>query len=695
MKKTLKYALVALTATTLVASAENISLVDPSFEGTTFPGTIGVTNSGWFNFGNAQIKDITDGSYWGRTGGIANADGPRAAFAAHASETSGASIFQSVELDAGVTYRLKVGVSQPGTFLKDDGIYELAFFNADNSTRMAGRTGIAPLQGQEFIDDFIDFTPTNSAIYNIGVLNRGYVPESSTNEGSTIFFDNTRLTVLTDPVPVILSFAADPSSVISNETFTLSWNTDYEDTLTLNPGSINVTGMSSTNFQLVADTEYELIASNAFGQDTNTVLVSVVIAPPVINEFIATPDAVLFGGTSTLSWDVDFETSLSIVGLGDVTGATETNVVINADTIYKLIAGNSSGYVTSSVPVTVITTPPIINSFTASPPSFYAAGDTITLSWDVEDANALSIAGVGDVTGVTSTQVFVSAETPYTLTAGNDNGTTNASVLITETTNPLIDPSFEIVGFAGDLGATRSGWFAAGSGVVKKGENISPTSTFWGNSTGIDNRDGPNAAMAASSAENDGASIYQAVELTAGITYRLTAGVATSDRLASKDSGKYELVFFDAAQSNKLAGTAGVIDRMGHVFIDDYVEFTPTTTAIYHVGVRNRGYVPGTGGANASTIFFDHARLTLSGTPTEPIGYITIAGPVAVAGGEGMTLSWDNTTSEQLYDVQYKNNLITDPDWTTLTTVTGTGGSITVTNTIGAEEETFYRVISQ
>lgn len=328
---------------------------------------------------------------------------------------------------------------------------------------------------------------------------------------------------------------------------------------------------------------------------------------------------------------------------------------------------------------------PLINSFAADP-VIVEAGETVTLSWSVTDATGLSIdQGIGDVTGLTSTQVVVLAETEYTLTAVNSLGSTNESVLVTiGSPDALIDPSLELP-FAGVQGTPGTGWLTFGETV-----SAEPVTGWWD----IGNSDGPNAAYAYTTKTNDGGSIYQAVTLTENVPYRLTAGVAQSTSV-EKNDGKFALVFFNWNFSELMVETNGVVANQSGAFVDAYVEFTPTVTAVYHVGMRNRGYVPGTGAnSGESTIFFDNVRLTsgVAPLPTDPIGDITILGPVATPAGESMVLSWD-TSNRQLYDIQTKSNLILDPTWTTITNVTGIGGEISVTTAVN-NAETFYQVVT-
>jgi hypothetical protein len=79
-----------------------------------------------------------------------------------------------------------------------------------------------------------------------------------------------------------------------------------------------------------------------------------VVSPPTINSFTATPAAILTGGSSTLSWSVTGATSLSISGLGGVSGSS-VNVSPALTTTYTLTATNSQGTVNANATVTVKT----------------------------------------------------------------------------------------------------------------------------------------------------------------------------------------------------------------------------------------------------------------------------------------------------------------------------------------------------
>jgi len=92
-------------------------------------------------------------------------------------------------------------------------------------------------------------------------------------------------------------------------------------------------------------------------------------------------------------------------------------------------------------------------------------------------------------------------------------------------------------------------------------------------------------------------------------------------------SGKLDaLVFFSDGFGTLHAEKTGVVANQTGGFADDSVSFTPTVSAKYNVGMRNRGYIPGTGANNnESTIFFDNARLVAVPEPS-----------AALLGGLGM-----------------------------------------------------------
>ena len=180
----------------VAANAAVISLSDASFE-TAFGGTQGTAGSGWFTFGNTAAANQVDGGFWN----IANPNGTNAAYATSISTTDGGSIYQTVTLDAGRTYRFTAAVAQSASTNKNNANYALVFFNSGFSTAEATTTGIVANQSGTFVDSSVDFAVTTTGTYHVGVRNRGHITGTGANNNqSTVFFDNARLTDIT-PIP--------------------------------------------------------------------------------------------------------------------------------------------------------------------------------------------------------------------------------------------------------------------------------------------------------------------------------------------------------------------------------------------------------------------------------------------------------------------------------------------------------------
>jgi hypothetical protein len=214
-----------------LATAGQITLTDPSFENASANFTAlaaGNTGSpgGWFTDDTTKAKrqPVTTGSFWGS---MANRDGDRAGFAAQFNIVPegerGASIYQTVQLDAGVTYTLTAGVGTgkgnagdgTGNVNKNDVKFALAFAPApidpatgvpsSSAVLLAETTGVIPNLSGFFTDYSVSYTPTASGAYNIALQNRGWVPNTGANGiTSTVFFDNVRLTFVPEPSAALM-----------------------------------------------------------------------------------------------------------------------------------------------------------------------------------------------------------------------------------------------------------------------------------------------------------------------------------------------------------------------------------------------------------------------------------------------------------------------------------------------------------
>jgi hypothetical protein len=161
-----------------------------------------------------------------------------------------------------------------------------------------------------------------------------------------------------------------------------------------------------------------------------------------IVSFQANPAVINRGQSSTLQWQTQNATSVTISGVGTVAQNGSTSVSPAQTTTYTLTASNSSGQVSASVTVTVTVSGAgvSIGGFSASP-STITAGQSSLLAWTTQGASSASISGVGSVPVNGSVSVSPTQTTTYTLTATGAGGST-ATKQVTVTVKPApVGPS--------------------------------------------------------------------------------------------------------------------------------------------------------------------------------------------------------------------------------------------------------------
>jgi hypothetical protein len=237
------------------------------------------------------------------------------------------------------------------------------------------------------------------------------------------------VTVIRPDVRIIF-FQATPANVVAGQSTTLSWQTENADTVEIaNIGTVAKSG--NTVVSPTTQTTYLMTARNSFGSTTAQVTVQVTAIPmPRIVRFSAAPQEILSGESSSLVWQVENATDVTIsptVGAVAMTGST---TVTPSDTVtYTLTAKNTSGEVSAQATVTVI--PPVkIVTFTATPATSPSPGSPVTLSWTTSNATDVSIDGLG-VEPVSGTVVVnPTVDTTYTLRAYGRRSQTQAQLTV-------------------------------------------------------------------------------------------------------------------------------------------------------------------------------------------------------------------------------------------------------------------------
>lgn len=156
---------------------------------------------------------------------------------------------------------------------------------------------------------------------------------------------------------VIAGFSAGKAFVSSGEPVTLSWSVGEAEVLTIDNGigdvlAITVDGEGSIEVRPTATTTYTLSGEGPAGNETAAVTITV-NAPPVIDAFAASAEAVIKGQTVTLNWATSGADSVTIEpGIGTVEAIGQREVQIDGDTTFILTAANAHAGLTAEVTVT-------------------------------------------------------------------------------------------------------------------------------------------------------------------------------------------------------------------------------------------------------------------------------------------------------------------------------------------------------
>ncbi len=241
--------------------------------------------------------------------------------------------------------------------------------------------------------------------------------------------------------PPTLVFSASANSITKGDTVMLSWQTTNANSITITAvGADGVSRQISTatnpaSDQPQEDTTYTAVASGPGGTtQPQSVTVTVVLGIPQITQFTANPTEVVAGASTTLAWQTNNATGVTITpalpfGDPDEAGSLPASnpaglqIPVPATVTYTMVATGSGG---QSQPATVTIKAVNIN-LTASPTTT-TANQPVTLSWSVDPSvTALTIdnGGCAPCTPLPkgSTTVTPSATTTYTATATLTDGT--------------------------------------------------------------------------------------------------------------------------------------------------------------------------------------------------------------------------------------------------------------------------------
>jgi len=260
------------------------------------------------------------------------------------------------------------------------------------------------------------------------------------------------------PNPAFTTCSVSPGNILAGESATITYAASNAANVTLS----GTGAVASAGQQVVSPTQtttYTLTANGiapAVGPAPAPVTCQVTVAVtagavPRIVTFTGAPATINQGQSSTLTWNVENATSVTISGLGTVAASGSQAVTPAQTTTYTLTAMNANGQMTATQTITVnpVVTPPsnavAITGCTATPSTVTAANTSVSIAYAATNATSVSIPGVQNVTLTGPVTVTPTQTTTYTITAAGANNT-SANCTVTVTVNiPLPPPPTAVI----------------------------------------------------------------------------------------------------------------------------------------------------------------------------------------------------------------------------------------------------------
>ena len=177
-----------------------------------------------------------------------------------------------------------------------------------------------------------------------------YVFTASNSAGSTQF----SVTINVNVLPPTVTLSADPTSIIAGQSSTLSWNSQYADTVTIDNGVGKVVPTGTQAVTPAATTTYTVTATGKGGSITAQATVTVTPQSQVGVTITADPSTIVSGQATTLTWTSQNATSVTLNGGAVALNGTQT-ASPTQNTTYTVVADDGGGNTkTASVDVTVL-----------------------------------------------------------------------------------------------------------------------------------------------------------------------------------------------------------------------------------------------------------------------------------------------------------------------------------------------------
>ena len=461
------------------------------------------------------------------------------------------------------------------------------------------------------------------------------------------------VTVTVNELPPAVEIVADPATVLSGETTTLTWTSSNAASCLIEPGIGTVETSGSTTVTLSETTTYTITATGPGGTATSVVTVTV-FQPPTAS-LAADPETILLGASATLTWNTTGAESVSIdPGIGTVDANGSVSVSPADTTTYTITASGPGGTTTDTATIKVIWPPTV--TISADPDSILL-GESATLSWSSTNADSCTIEpGIGVVATSGSMTVSPTATTTYTITATGSGGTATAQATVTVTypapsVSLSADPATIVAGESTTLAWSSTNADSAqitpdiGTVQTSGSVSVSPTDT----TTYTITVTGPGGTAA--------------FNVTVTVLHLPTVTISVSP--GSILLGESATLSWSSTNADSCTIEPGI----GVVATSGSMTVYPTTTTTYAIIA--------TGPAGTVTNSVDVTVIDPNAPPTVSIN----PSSTSIAQGGSAILSWTSTNADSAFmdngigSVQVNGSIEVFPEHTTTYTLTVTGNT--------------------
>jgi hypothetical protein len=233
-------------------------------------------------------------------------------------------------------------------------------------------------------------------------------------------------------LPPSVSFTTSTTDIPYGNSATLSWNVTGEiTTISINQGIGTVASVGSRTVSPLTTTTYTLTATGAGGTTTRSITINVIPPPIPVITFTASPDAIVRGETSTLTWSVTGLgiSSITLTGFGSVTNTGSRTVSPTTTTTYTLTATNPGGTTFRSITLSVYIPPETLLTLDNAT---IIRGQCTFLRWTTTgDAGSATISpGIGSVNINGNRQICPTETTTYTINVSGLGGTDSDTITL-------------------------------------------------------------------------------------------------------------------------------------------------------------------------------------------------------------------------------------------------------------------------